>query len=158
MKEAKKKLEDEIRKLNHELKSELPKALKKAVELGDLRENAEYQAAKERQSYVQAQLAQLRSRLAKLSLIDLRKIPVDKISYGSTVLLRNLETEEEITYKLVSSEESDAGKGLISTASPIGKTLMGHEEGDEVQILIPRGVRHYEIITLTTMHQEREDE
>lgn len=158
MKEAKKKLENAIRKLDRELKDELPKALKKALELGDLRENAEYQTAKERQSYVQAQLAHLRSRLAKLSLIDLRKIPIDKVSYGSTVLLRNMETEEETKYKLVSSEESDAAKGLISTASPIGKTLMGHEEGDEVQIRTPRGVRHYEIITLRTLHQQGKDE
>ena len=157
MKEAKRKLEEKIRKLEYELKRELPQALMKAIELGDLRENAEYQTAKERQAYVQAELAQLHSRLAKLSLIDLRKIPFDKISYGSTVLLRNLETNEEIAYTLVSSEESDVSKGMISTASPIGKTLMGHEEGDEVEIRTPRGISYCKVLTLKTLHQQDQE-
>ncbi|MDA2930526.1 transcription elongation factor GreA [Acidobacteria bacterium AH-259-O06] len=153
MKEAKKKLENEIRKLNRELRDEIPKALRQALELGDLRENAEYQTAKERQSYLQAQLAQLRQRLAKLSMINLNKIPTDKVSYGSTVVLLDLNTGKEVTYRLVSSEESDVGKGLISTSSPIGKSLIGHDEGDEVQIRIPRGFKNYEIVKLTTIHE-----
>ncbi|MDA2937864.1 transcription elongation factor GreA [Acidobacteria bacterium AH-259-A15] len=153
MKEAKKKLENEIRKLNRELRDEIPKALRHALELGDLRENAEYQTAKERQSYLQAQLAQLRQRLAKLSMINLNKIPTDKVSYGSTVVLLDLNTGKEVTYRLVSSEESDVGKGLISTSSPIGKSLIGHDEGDEVQIRIPRGFKNYEIVKLTTIHE-----
>lgn len=153
MKEAKKKLENEIRKLNRELRDEIPKALRQAVELGDLRENAEYQTAKERQSYLQAQLAQLRQRLAKFSMINLNKIPTDKVSYGSTVVLLDLNTGKEVTYRLVSSEESDVGKGLISTSSPIGKSLIGHDEGDEVQIRIPRGFKNYEIVKLTTIHE-----
>lgn len=152
MKDVKKKLEDEIRKLERELREELPEALKKALEMGDLRENAEYQAAKERQSYVRAQLAQLRERLSKFSLINLNKIPTDKASYGSTVVLWDLETEAEITYRLVISEESDAARGLISTSSPIGKSLLGKREGDEVVIRTPRGVKHYEIVKLTTIH------
>ncbi len=152
MKEAKKKLEDELRKLGRELKQEIPKALKTAADMGDLSENAEYQAAKERQSYLQARLAQLRERLAKLSMVNLSKVPTDKVSYGSKVVLLDLDTDREVTYKLVSSEESNVKEGLISTASPIGKSLMGGEEGDEVQIRTPGGTKNYEIIQLTTLH------
>ena len=152
MKEAKKKLEEEIRKLDRELKDEIPKALKTAADMGDLSENAEYQAAKERQSYLQARLAQLRDRLAKLSMINLSKVPTDRVSYGSKVLLLDLNTDKEVTYKLVSVEESDVKEGLISTTSPIGKSLMGSEEGDEVQIRTPGGVKNYEIVQLTTLH------
>ena len=154
MKQAKAKLEKEIRKLERELREELPAALKKALQLGDLRENAEYQTAKERQSYVQAHLANLQQRLANLSLINLSKIPTDRISYGSTVLLFDLDTETEVTYRLVTSEESDAKAGLISTTSPIGRSLMNREEGDEVQIRTPGGTKHYEIVDLTTIHDE----
>jgi len=152
LKEAKKKLEDEIRKLGRELKDEIPKALKTAAAMGDLSENAEYQAAKERQSYLQARLAQLRERLATLSMVNLSKIPTDKVSYGSEVVLLDLDTDKEVTYKLVSSEESNVKEGLISTASPIGKSLMGREEGDEVQIRTPGGIKNYEIVQFTTLH------
>ncbi len=152
MKEAKKKLEDEVRKLDRELKDEIPKALKTAADMGDLSENAEDQAAKERQSYLQARLAQLRERLAKLSMINLSKVPTDRVSYGSKVVLLDLDTDKKVTYKLVSIEESDVKEGLISTTSPIGKSLMGHEEGDEVQIQTPGGVKNYEIVHLTTLH------
>lgn len=154
MKDAKQKLEQEIRKLQKELKEELPLALKKALELGDLRENAEYQTAKERQSYVQAHLAQLRERLSKLSMVNLNKIPTDRISYGSTVVLRDLDSGNEVTYRLVTSEESDVAKGLISTTSPIGKSLMGREEGDAVKIQTPRGTKSFEILKLSTIHDE----
>jgi len=152
LKEAKKKLEDEVRKLDRELKDEIPKALKTAADMGDLSENAEYQAAKERQSYLQARLAQLRERLAKLSMINLSKVPTDRVSYGSKVVLLDLDTDKKVTYKLVSIEESDVKEGLISTTSPIGKSLMGHKEGDEVQIQTPGGVKNYEIVHLTTLH------
>ncbi len=152
MKEAKKKLEDEIRKLGRELKEEIPKALKTAADMGDLSENAEYQAAKERQSYLQARLAQLRERLATLSMVNLSKIPTDKVSYGSKVVLLDLDTNKKVAYKLVSSEESNVKEGLISTASPIGQSLMGREEGDEVQIRTPGGVKNYEIVQFTTLH------
>ena len=152
MKQAKAKLEAEVRKLERELREELPAALKKATQLGDLRENAEYQTAKERQSYVQAQLSHLQHRLAKLSLINLTKIPTDRISYGSTVVLFDLDTEVEVTYRLVTSEESDVKAGKISTTSPIGRSLMNREEGDEVQIRTPGGTKNYEIMELTTIH------
>ena len=154
MKQAKAKLEKEIRKLERELREELPAALKKALQLGDLRENAEYQTAKERQSYVQAHLANLQQRLANLSLINLSKIPTDRVSYGSTVVLFDLDTEAEVTYRLVTSEESDVKAGWISTTSPIGRSLMSREEGDEVQIRTPGGNKHYEIVELTTIHDE----
>jgi len=152
LKEAKKKLEDEIRKLGRELKEEIPKALKTAADMGDLSENAEYQAAKERQSYLQARLSQLRERLATLSMVNLSKIPTDKVSYGSKVVLLDLDTDKKVTYKLVSSEESNVKEGLISTASPIGKSLMGREEGDEVQIRTPGGIKNYEIVQFTSLH------
>ena len=156
MKEAKRKLEERIKKLEYELQTELPKALELAIAMGDLRENAEYQTAKERQSYVQAELAQLQQRLSKLSLVNLNKIPHDRISYGSTVTLLDLDKDEEITYDLVTSEEADVKKGLISTSSPIGKSLMGHEEGDEVTIRTPGGIREYEVISLITIHEKEE--
>ncbi|MCH8018067.1 MAG: transcription elongation factor GreA [Acidobacteria bacterium] len=152
MKEAKRKLEDEIRKLGRELKAEIPKALKTAAAMGDLSENADYQAAKERQSFLQVRLAQLRERLATLSMVNLSKIPTDKVSYGSKVVLLDLDTDKEVTYKLVSSEESNVKEGLISTASPIGQSLMGREEGDEVQIRTPGGIKNYEIVQFTTLH------
>ena len=154
MKEVKQKLGSRIRKLKKELKEELPEALKKAIELGDLRENSEYQTAKERQSYVQAELAHLRERLSYLSLIDLRKIPQDRVSYGSTVHLMDLDNDREVTYRLVTGEEADVAKGWISTTSPVGKSLMGREEGDEVNIQTPRGAKNYEIVWFRTIHED----
>ena len=154
MKEAKRKLEQQVRSLERELCEELPAALKKAIEMGDLRENAEYQTAKERQSFVQARLAQLRKRLSDLSMVNLSKLPEDRVSYGSTVVILNLETEKEATYRLVTSEEADVKAGLISTASPIGRSLMGKQEGDEVEIVTPRGKATYEIVGLTTIHEQ----
>ena len=154
MKEVKKKLEERVKVFERELKDELPKALMKAIELGDLKENAEYQTAKERQAIVQTQLGLLRQRLAHLSLVNLSKIPTDRVSYGSEVVLVDLETDEENTFRLVTSEESDAAKGLISTSSPIGKSLMGHQEGDEVTIRTPRNVRTFEILSLKTIHDK----
>jgi transcription elongation factor GreA len=156
LKEAKKGLEERIKKLDYELQTELPKALEKALEMGDLRENSEYQSAKERQSIVQAELSNLRKRLADLSMINLSKIPEGKVSYGSTVVLYDLDREEEVTYDLVTSEESDVAQGKISTSSPIGKSLMGREEGDEVSIRTPGGQRNYEIIQLMTIHDKEE--
>jgi transcription elongation factor GreA len=154
LKEVKKALEAKIKKLDSELQNELPKALGTALEMGDLRENAEYQAAKERQSYVQAELAQLRERLSSLSMINLDKIPTGRVSYGSTVTINDLDQGDEITYRLVTSEESDVKMGLISTTSPIGKSLMGRVEGDEITIRTPGGEKHYEISKLVTIHDD----
>ena len=127
-----KKLKDEVRELDRELNLVLPKELKKARAHGDLSENAEYSAAKERQRFVSARLGQLRKRLADLSLVNVANIPRDRVGFGSTVKLYDLERETETTYKLVMSEESDFANGLLSTTSPIGRSLMGKVAGDSV--------------------------
>ena len=150
--EARKKLEDEIRLLQKELTTELPRALKIALAMGDLRENAEYQAAKERQEFVRARLGQLTKRLSDLAMINLENIPRDRISLGSTVVLFDIEKEEQVTYKLVITEDSNAADGAISTTSPIGRSLLGKQEGDEVNVKIPAGARNFEIVSFTTIH------
>ena len=152
MEDLKKKLQDEITALEYELRNELPKEILKARAHGDLRENAEFHAAKERQRYVDARLGQLKARLAEYSLVDLNKIPRDRVGLGSRVTVLDLKKDEEITYKLVTSEESDVAKGMISTSSPIGRGLLGKQVGDEVKISIPGGLREMEIISLTTIH------
>jgi len=152
----KKKLEEEIRVIEHELKNELPQELKKAVAMGDLSENAEYQSAKQRQEILNAKLAHLRKRLSEVALINFDKIPKDRVSYGSTVVLYDIQKDTEITYKLVSVEESDIQKGLISTTSPIGKGLLNRQVGDSVKITTPGGTKEFEILRLTTIH-EKED-
>ncbi len=146
-----KKFEDEISALDRELKTELPKEIQRARELGDLRENAEYQAAKERQTFLQARIGMLKKRMADISLINLDKIPQGKVAFGSTVTLRE-DGEGTITYQLVMPEDADAAKGLISTASPIGRALLGKEEGDEVTAPTPNGQRVFELIKLVTIH------
>jgi len=153
----KKKLEEEIRLIEYELKNELPQELKKAVAMGDLSENAEYQAAKQRQEILNAKLANLRKRLAEVAMINFEKIPRDRVSYGSTVVLYDAQENAEITYKLVSVEESDIQKGLISTSSPIGKGLLNRQEGDAVKITTPGGVKEFEILKLTTIHEHPEE-
>lgn len=152
--EAQKRLEEEIKVLEKELTTELPRALKIAVAMGDLRENADYQTAKERQEFVRARLGQLKQRLSDLAMINLDKIPRDRISLGSTVVLFDVEKEEEITYKLVTSEDSDVSGGAISTTSPIGRSLLGKQDGDTVDVRIPAGARSFEVISFTTMHDE----
>jgi transcription elongation factor GreA len=147
-----KKLKEEIKVLEEELHIELPRALKVAREHGDLSENAEYDAAKERQGYVNARLGQLRKRLADLSMVNFDRIPKGKISFGSQVTLYDHQKEEEVIYKLVMSEETDAGKGLISTTSPIGRALLGKEEGEEVTVSTPSGLKVFEIVRLLTIH------
>ncbi len=148
-----KKFEDELADLDRELKSELPKEIKRARELGDLRENAEYQAAKERQTMVQARMAMLRKRMAEISLMNLDKLPHDRAAFGSTVHVI-AESGETLVYQLVMPEDADATKGLISTSSPIGKSLMGKQAGDDVTVPTPNGTRRFEIVKLTTIHDE----
>ena len=157
MEEVKKKLQGELDALEEELHFKLPKEIQKAREFGDLRENAEYKAAMERQSIVQARIRQIHERLSEVKSIDLSKIPVDRAAYGSSVVLFDLDKEEKITYRLVSSEESDPEKGLISTVSPIGQALMGKHEGDEVRVKTPNGVRNFEISRLTTIHDQEKE-
>jgi transcription elongation factor GreA len=157
MEAVKKKLQAELDELEEELHFKLPKEIQKAREFGDLRENAEYKAALERQSIVQARMMQLRERLSEVESIDISKLPEDSIAYGSIVVLYDLDRDEKVTYKLVSSEESDPENGLISTVSPIGQALMGKEEGDEAKVKTPNGWRNFEIYKLTTIHQQKED-
>jgi len=154
MQDLKRKLEEEIARLEYELRAELPKEIQRARALGDLSENAEYQAAKERQRLVEARLAQLKQRLHQLAMIDLSRIPRDRVGLGSRVVLYDLNKGETLTYRLVTSEEADAANGLISTSSPIGRGLLGKRVGDVVRIEIPGGVRELEIVELTTIHDQ----
>lgn len=154
MEEIKKKLQAELDELEHELHFKLPKAIQHAREFGDLSENAEYKAAKERQTMVQARLSLLHQRMSEVDSIDLSKIPTDSIAYGSSVVLFDLDKEEKITYELVTSEESAPEKGKISTVSPIGQALMGKEEGDEIKVKTPTGWRNFEITRVTTIHEQ----
>lgn len=146
------KLDGELKTLEYEFRIELPKEIGNAVAMGDLRENAEYKAALERQSYVRARIGQLRKRLGELSAINMGSIPKDRVALGSKVKLLNLDTDEEVTYQLVFPEVSDLDQGLISIASPVGKGLMGREEGDEFTVQIPSGVKRFEVLELRTLH------
>ncbi len=150
--EVRKRLEEELRQLENELKVELPRELQRAAALGDLRENAEYKAARDRQEYLQARVSALRKRLSDLALINIDSLPRDRIAYGSIVQILDIDKDEEVTYRLVTPEEADLSKGLISTTSPIGKGLMGKREGNEIEVRTPQGVRHFEILKLTTVH------
>jgi len=146
-----KRFEDEIQGLERELRMELPKEIKRARELGDLSEHAEYQAAKERQRLVEARIGMLKKRVAELSLLNLDRLPADKVGLGSIVVLSE-NGGETVEYRLVMPEEADASKGLISPSSPIGRALLNKEPGDEVVVRTPSGERHFEIIKLTTIH------
>ncbi len=150
----KKKLAEEIATLEHELNHELPKELKRAVALGDLSENAEYHMAKQRQEFVRARLGQLKQRMADLSMVNMSNIPKDRAAIGSTVVVYDSTKDEKIEYKLVTSEESDVTKGLISTSSPIGRALMGKKVGDVSEVVTPTGKRELEVLKLTTIHDE----
>ena len=151
---VKKKLQDEITTLEHEMNVELPKELMKARAHGDLSENAEYKYAKERQGYVSARLGQLKKRLGDLGMLNLNNIPADRAGYGSRVWVLDLKKDIEIEYKLVSTEEADVTLGLISTTSPIGKALLGRNVGDEVKVQTPAGVKEFEIVRLKTIHED----
>jgi transcription elongation factor GreA len=153
---VKQKLQQELDELDQELRVELPKQIKIAKEWGDLRENAEYHAALARQQFVQARIQQLRQRIREVSSIDISKVPHDKAAYGSTLVLYDAERDEEVTYRLVTPEESDPAGGMISTTSPVGRSLMGREEGDEVRVTTPAGTRNFEIKKLTTLHDQQQ--
>ena len=148
-----KKFEDEIMQLDKELKTELPREIQRARELGDLRENAEYQAAKERQRFVEARISMLQKRVSEISLMNLDKIPHDKVGFGSTVHLKDADGRT-VVYQLVMPEDADPEQGMISTASPIGRALVNKEEGDEVNVTAPNGSRRFEIVKLVTLHDE----
>ena len=148
-----KKFEDEIQQLERELKTELPKEIKRARELGDLRENAEYHAAKERQRLVESRISLLKKRVSEISLMNLDKLPHDRVGFGSTVHLKDADGQT-ITYQLVMPEDADVEQGMISTASPIGRALLNKEEGDEVTVTTPNGSKHFELVRLATIHDE----
>jgi len=146
------KIQEELRQLESELRTEIPHDLKIAVAMGDLSENAEYTAARNRQDYVRARIGNLRKRLSDLAMIDITRLPTDRVGYGSTVLLYDVDSGEEITYKLVMAEDADIAQRKISTSSPIGRGLMARSEGDEVEVTTPAGKRRFEIIKLKTIH------
>jgi len=148
------KLEEEIRTLEHELNHELPKELLKARAHGDISENAEFKYAKERQGYLTARLGQLQKRLGDVAMLNLNNLPHDRAGYGSRVWLLDLQKSVEVDYRLVTTEEADATKGLISTTSPIGKALLGRRVGDEVKVQTPAGVKEFEVVRLLTIHDE----
>jgi len=154
--QIKRKLQEEMNVLEHELVHELPKEIKKAAALGDLSENAEYHMAKQRQEFVKARLRQLGARMAELALINMDNIPKDKVGLGSTVRVYDNSKNSEVEYKLVTSEESDVTAGKISTSSPIGRALLNKKVGDSAVVVTPNGNREMEILSLTTIHEQTE--
>jgi transcription elongation factor GreA len=150
-----KKFEDEIQALDRELKLELPKEIKRARELGDLRENAEYAAAKERQRLVEARISMLKKRVSEIALINVDRIPVDRAGFGSTLHVVE-KTGDQLVFQLVMPEDADAAKGLISTTSPIGRAFLNREVGDNVKVVTPGGTREFEIVKLLTIHDPGE--
>ena len=158
MLDVRKKLEEEIAALEYELRHDLPKEILKARAHGDLSENAEYHAAKERQGFVNARLGQLKKRMAEVAMIDVNKIPHDRVGLGSRVVILDTSKDEEITYHLVTSEDADVTAGRVSTSSPIGKSLLGKEVGDTVKLVTPGGTRELEILSLKTIHEFMTDE
>jgi len=149
-----KKLEAELLELEHELNHDLPKELMKARAHGDLSENAEFKYAKERQAYLTARMGQLQKRLSDVSMLNLDNLPHDKAAYGSRVVVLDTQKSLRVEYKLVTTEESDASKGLISTTSPIGRALLGRAQGEVVIVRTPAGEKEFEILRLFTIHEE----
>lgn len=152
MKDVRKRLQDDLDLIERELRVDLPREILRAREHGDLSENAEYKAAKERQRFLEGRKAQLQQRMAALSLVNLDKIPTDRVAYGSRVILFDFDQDKEVEYRLVTPEESNFAGGMISVTSPIGKSLMGKMVGDTVEIVTPSGRREYELRSLTTIH------
>ena len=150
-----KKFDEEIAALDRELKLELPKEIKRARELGDLRENAEYAAAKERQRLVEARISMLQKRVSEIHLLNVDRIPADRVGFGSTLYVTE-SNGDKLVFQLVMPEDADAGKGMISTTSPIGRAFLNREPGDSVKVVTPGGAREFEILKLTTIHDEAE--
>jgi len=148
-----KKLQEEIDQLDHELNVDLPKEIAVARAHGDLSENAEYKYAKERQGFVNARIGQLKKRLGDLGMLNLTNIPTDRSGFGSKIVVLDIKRDVRVEYKLVSSEEADAEKGLISTTSPIGRALLNRKVGDEVKVATPAGAKEFEVVELMTIHQ-----
>jgi transcription elongation factor GreA len=154
LKKIKEKLQEEITALEHELSIELPKEIAVARAHGDLSENAEYKFAKERQGFVNARIGQLKKRMGDLGMLNLSNIPKDRAGYGSRIVVLDTVRSVKVEYKLVSSEEADVEKGLISTTSPIGRALLNRKVGDEIQVATPAGKKEFEVVRLVTIHEE----
>ena len=152
----KQKLGDEVEKLQHELNVILPNEIRKAVELGDLRENSEYKAALERQQFVQARLGQLRQRLSKLSQVDLSQIPHDKVGLGSRVVVEDEQSGARENFSLVFGD-AEFDEGQVSMASPIGRALVGKSVGETAILKLPASVRRLKVVELATIHQPTAD-
>lgn len=148
------KLDKEYKEAEHELKVVLPREIRKATDMGDLSENAEYKAALERQEFLRARLEQLLKRLQDLSMLNVNRLPRDRVAFGSWMKVFDVEKEEEQEFTLVMPEDSDLKKGLISLGSPLGKGFLGKSEGDEVLIRTPGGERNFEILELKTIHDQ----
>ena len=154
LKQIKQKLQEEINTLEHELNVELPKEIAVARAHGDLSENAEYKFAKERQGFVNARIGALKKRMGDLGMLNLTNIPKDRAGYGSKIIVLDMQKDVKIEYKLVSSEEADVEKGMISTTSPIGRALLNKKVGDEIQVSTPAGQKEFEVVQLVTIHDE----
>jgi len=154
LKNIKTKLQDEIAALERELSIDLPKEIAVARAHGDLSENAEYKYAKERQGYVNARIGQLKKRMGDLGMLNLTNIPKDRAGYGSRIVVLDTQRDVKLEYKLVSTEETDAERGFISTTSPIGKALLNRKVGDEVQVDTPAGSKEFEVVRLVTIHED----
>ena len=152
--ELKQKLGEEVERLQHELNVVLPQEIRKAVELGDLRENSEYKAALERQQFVQARLGQLRQRLSKLSSIDIAQIATDKVGLGSKVVVEDEKSRARETYHLVFGDAAEFEEGHVSMGSPIGKALVGKGVGETAILKLPAGIRRLKVIELQTIHEQ----
>ena len=152
--ELKRKLGDEVEKLQHELNVTLPAEIRKAVEHGDLRENSEYKAALERQQFVQSRLAQLRQRLSKISNVDVAQIPADKVGLGSRVVVEDERTGARESYNLLLADSADFEDGSVSMGSPIGRALLGKAVGETAILKLPASVRRLKVIELQTIHQQ----
>ncbi len=156
MSSIKKSLEKELESLKRELRVELPQEIKRALAMGDLRENAEYHAALERQNFVKSRIGQIKKKLHDLSMIKLDKIPRDRVALGSKVFLEDLDSGKEVFYEIVMVGESDPDNSMISLGSPIAKSLIGKGEGDEVTVKTPSGTKNFEILKLVTIHDRKD--
>jgi transcription elongation factor GreA len=154
LEELKRKLGEEVEKLQHELNVTLPSEIRKAVEHGDLRENSEYKAALERQQFVQARLGHLRSRLSKLSSIDMSQIPADKVGLGSRVVVEDEKTLEREEYHLVFGDAVEFEEGQVTMSSPIGRTLLGKAVGESFVLRLPAATRKLKLVELQTIHDD----
>ena len=152
--EIREKLESEIERLTHELNVELPERIRLAVELGDLRENAEYKSALERQQFVQARIGHLTQRMSELSRIDPEALPHDRVGFGSRIRIHDVTLDEDVTLTIVASDFMDLDGGQVSLESPIGRGLLGAAAGDELEIQLPVGSRQYRVLEVTTLPQQ----